>query len=345
MMSGGLGLRSLISLNEASNLKFGWELVTSSQSWAIIIRKRAIKNRKSVNYHIFSSIWSSVKSKYQSILDNSEWILGSGDSWCGPALSNFLNFPPNNASQLIACVSDFIVNFQWCFPPSVSQVFPQLLSLFNHTTIPKVPLEDNLVWAKAKTGNLTLKEAYLHKSPIGHKLHWARRIWSADIPPTKSLLSWRIMHDRVPTDDKLRERGCSLASVCSNYLSAGESTIHLFFQCNYACKLWSWFSSLLNINLQFADLVDIWKVCDRNWTPQCKVAITACIINILSTIWYSRNQSRYYNKKIFWKSTINLIISSVALSGNLTRKASAVDMAEFVSLKTLKLISTLLELH
>jgi hypothetical protein len=69
-------------------------------------------------------------------------------------------------------------------PPSVSQVFPQLLNLFSHITIPKDPLEDNLVWTKAKTGNLTLKEAYLHKSPIGQKLHWARRVWNADIYPS-----------------------------------------------------------------------------------------------------------------------------------------------------------------
>jgi hypothetical protein len=85
-----------------------------------MLRKRAIKNGKPINYHIFSSIWSYVKFEYQSILDNSEWILGPvdkiqfwSDSWCGPAIANSLTLPPNNASQLTACVSDFIVNFQW----------------------------------------------------------------------------------------------------------------------------------------------------------------------------------------------------------------------------------------
>ncbi|PNX59785.1 hypothetical protein L195_g059860, partial [Trifolium pratense] len=29
---------------------------------------------------------------------------------------------------------------------------------------------------------------------------------------------------------------------------------------------------------------DIWKLCDLNWSPQCKVTLTAAIINLLNTI-------------------------------------------------------------
>jgi hypothetical protein len=39
---GGLGLRSLISLNEASNLKLCWELLHSDESWATILCSRVI---------------------------------------------------------------------------------------------------------------------------------------------------------------------------------------------------------------------------------------------------------------------------------------------------------------
>ena len=243
---GGLGIISLITLNQASNLKLRWDLITSQQPWAILLRKRAIRGRKPINYHIFSSIWSSVKSDFQSILNNSQWILGSGDDirfwtdpWCGPPIADSLNIPPHQATNLSAIVSDFIFDFEWYIPPVVLQSFPHISSLFSHIFIPKVPLEDNLVWSDSKTGNLTLKEAFTHLTPPGQHLQWAKKVWSVDFPPSKSLLSWRLMHDRVPTDDQLMKRGCSMASICSLCFSSCETTFHLFFQCSFARKLWS----------------------------------------------------------------------------------------------------------
>lgn len=38
--NGGLGLRYLLSLNEVANLKISWDLLTSKEDWAIIIKGR-----------------------------------------------------------------------------------------------------------------------------------------------------------------------------------------------------------------------------------------------------------------------------------------------------------------
>lgn len=68
---GGLNLRSLHSLNNASNLKLYWELLNSEKAWAKLLRDRVVKNGKIIQYHIYSSLWSSIKDEYQVILENS----------------------------------------------------------------------------------------------------------------------------------------------------------------------------------------------------------------------------------------------------------------------------------
>jgi hypothetical protein len=87
---GGLGIRSLSSLNKASNLKLCWSLLNSQCSWAMLLKDRVIRGRRIIQHHISSSIWSSIKEEYSVIMENFIWLLGIGedinfcnDNWCG----------------------------------------------------------------------------------------------------------------------------------------------------------------------------------------------------------------------------------------------------------------------
>jgi len=117
---GGFGLRSLSKFNEASSLKLGWELMHSQDQWASFLRRRVKRGKHSLQYHIYSSIWSGIKEYMQVISENSTWLLGNGnsinfwlDNWCGDTLVNLLNIPPNLHHHLKVYVSDFIHDFQW----------------------------------------------------------------------------------------------------------------------------------------------------------------------------------------------------------------------------------------
>jgi hypothetical protein len=55
---------------------------------------------KTITHHIFSSLWSGLKSYCSHILDNCTWQLGIGnkinfwlDSWCGKPLATTLQIP------------------------------------------------------------------------------------------------------------------------------------------------------------------------------------------------------------------------------------------------------------
>jgi hypothetical protein len=57
MDEGGLGLRSLISINEAANLKLCWEFLNANEDWAQILKSRVLRGQKAINHHILSSLW------------------------------------------------------------------------------------------------------------------------------------------------------------------------------------------------------------------------------------------------------------------------------------------------
>ncbi|CAJ2666578.1 unnamed protein product [Trifolium pratense] len=147
-------------------------------------------------------------------------------------------------------------------------------------------------------------------------LHWAKLIWNCDIPPSKSFFLWRLMHEKVPTEENLMIRGCAIPYMCNFCCRHVESSFHIFFECDYAIKLWSWLAGCLNLVLQFTSMEDMLKLCELNWSPKCKITITAAIINLLNTIWLVGNQARFNNKFISWKSAISLIIASNSLTGN-----------------------------
>lgn len=315
-------------------------MLNSDEDWATLLKSRAIKKYKPIRYHIFSSIWSSIKAEFLVIEEHSTWLIGNGnsinfwqDSWCGDPLVSVLNINTSITNHLPQLVGDYIAGSHWNIPIDMLVLYPQLRSLVFKVIILVEDLKDQLIWKHAENGHLTLKDVYTFKKTPGTKKHWASTIWCKDIPPSKSLLAWRLMHDKVPTDEKLMERGCNLPSMCSLCSMHSETSFHLFFECNFAFNLWCWLASVLDTNLHFQSMEDIWTLCDRSWSQQCKVVVLAAIINIMSTIWFARKQFRFQGKPFNWRIAINNIIVAVSLTGNNTLKSSNSSVRDLIILK------------
>jgi ribonuclease HI len=341
---GGLNLRSLNTLNKASNLKLCWTLLHSQSSWAKLLRDRVIRRRKPIKYHIFSSIWSSIKEEFEAIAENSIWLLGNGeninfwnDNWCGTILSEHYNIPSQTKQLLTSTVSDYIANGHWAIPPQMELEFLNLSSIVNQAIISLETCPDSLLWQHTDSGSLELKDAYNFKMPQLQDLFWAKYIWSSDIPPSKSFMVWRLMHEKMPTDENLMTRGCAIPSMCNLCSKQVETTFHLFFQCDFARILWSWFAGCLNLTIQFTTMEDMWKLCDLNWSPQSKITVTAAIINLLNTIWLAKNRARFNDNLITWRAAIALIIANTSLTGNNTKKISSNSIRDFSFLKLFRI--------
>lgn len=124
-------------------------------------------------------------------------------------------------------------------------------------------------------------------------------------PPSKSLMVWRLMHKKIPRNDNLMERGCQIPQVYNMCYNSIETSSHLFFSCSFSVKLCSWLASSLNTSFPLTSVDDIWSICDKSWSPQCKLVIKSVIVFLINFIWYAGNEARFNNNCINWKSAIS----------------------------------------
>ncbi|GAU15839.1 hypothetical protein TSUD_236550, partial [Trifolium subterraneum] len=301
---GGLGIRSIIFLNEASNIKQCWDLVNSQDHWARLLRSKVLRNGRQISYHIFSSLWSGLKGVYEDFKQHSSWLIGNGgninfwlDNWCGQPLVHSLNIPDWIHPHLKSTVKAFVVNHQWSIPQALQLAFPNLYNIVQNITIPLGEVEDKTVWVLNELGDLSLKCAYDYKSSPSQPVHWGKLIWNISIPPSKSLFFWRVIHNKIPTDDNLITRGQHLPSICNLCLKHSESSHHLMFECSFAYNIWRWLSFTLSVPV------------------------------------ISNEPSKVQQKNIHWKSSISSIIVDVAFTGNATLKTASTSMSDFSILK------------
>lgn len=57
---------------------------------------------------------------------------------------------------------------------------------------------------------------------------------------SKSLVVWKLTHNKIFVELRIKSRGISLASVSYLCNLAEESSAHLFFQCKFSRSLWTW---------------------------------------------------------------------------------------------------------
>jgi len=129
------------------------------------------------------------------------------------------------------------------------------------------------------------------------------------------------------------EMGCNIPFMCSLCYVQTETSFHIFFDCIFAFELWCWLASILDCTLHFQSLEDIWTVCDRYWSPQCKIVILSAIINIISSIWFARNQLRFQGKPFNCRLAINNITATVSLTCNNICKISNYSVRDLFILK------------
>jgi hypothetical protein len=268
---GGLNIRSLSILNQASNLKLCWELSQSNLQWAQFLRSRVIRGTTPISYHIFSSIWSSIKHKFLEVNLNSSWQVGNGefinfwlDSWCGDPLTQALDIPHHLHHSLKANVKCFIENSQWKIPSCLLHAYPTLKFLIEKITIPLIDKEDKLLWTFSHDGDLSLKDAFSFHCTGGQNIGWAKIIWNTSIPPSKSMIIWRCLHLKMPTDENLSMRGCNLPSMCSLCGNNVESAKHLFLDCIFSQNIWNWLASIVQVNCHFLEFDDVFSICSTS---------------------------------------------------------------------------------
>lgn len=132
-----------------------------------------------------------------------------------------------------ASAKDFIREGTWFLPTELQNRYPTFLDKMKKVFIPISPGIVHIAWCDSISGNLNFKDAFSFLNPPASPLNWSKLIWKHFIPPSKSLLLWRLIHKRMPTDENLQARGCITVSICSLCNEIDETGEHLFLTCKF----------------------------------------------------------------------------------------------------------------
>lgn len=121
---GGLGIKSMKSLNNAALMKMTWKVMTGDSEFDNFIRTCF----KGSSYKK-SSVWHSFKEQWHIIQENIIWLVADGsnidfwnDVWCinmGSSIADFLDLDNSNLHNTVA---DFIEEGKWCFPTYIPEL-------------------------------------------------------------------------------------------------------------------------------------------------------------------------------------------------------------------------------
>lgn len=89
----------------------------------------------------------------------------------------------------------------------------------------------------ASSGRVTSKVLYLHLFPSSSDILLAKKILRNFIPLSRLVLVWRILHNKMPTDNFYFMFGFSYPSACSFCLFVAEDVDHLFLHYAYVCGI------------------------------------------------------------------------------------------------------------
>ena len=197
--------------------------------------------------------------------ENSVWIIGNSndinlwlDNWIGTSLVSLLNILMHMYPSLTVKLSTVIVDGKWQIARPLID-FPAVAENILNITLLVTPLPYKRVWKHATDGMLTARLAHMFLRPSLVRLNLPVVIWRTCIPPSHSFVFWRMMLSKLPTDENLRMRGCTIVSICVLCYKQAETSTHLFIECDFAVSIWRWLGVKLHCNislLSFSSLLD-----------------------------------------------------------------------------------------
>ncbi|KAL2228339.1 UNVERIFIED_CONTAM: hypothetical protein Sindi_1813600 [Sesamum indicum] len=208
---GGLGIRNIRDTVTAFSHKLWWRLRQNNSLWASFTISRYCKKSTPASTKDKpndSNIWRRICSIKSISQENIFWSLGAGnvslwyDCWL-PAGTLQSLIQPNRASN--ALVNNFWNNHTWDIS-KLKEVVPQhIIELI--LQIPINPQhQDFMHWKPSPHGFFSTKSAREITRDHKPSLPIFKNLWSPLVRPTISIFIWKVLHNWIPVDSRLKQR-------------------------------------------------------------------------------------------------------------------------------------------
>lgn len=255
---GGLGIRNLITWNQASILFQLWRIVKNFNSslwisWlrCFLLRNKGFWTMKSCSY----CSWAVKK-----ILDNRpiamryiKYVAGRNsnfllwhDPWLrdAPLLNQFdSRIVAAMQSSSLAKLSTFMQDDQWVTPVTFHVWAIELCRLLSNISIAPV---DVITWSC----DTSIKTSDIYEAIRCHTVGplWLKSIWHRFAIKRCSFILWLALKNRLLTKDRMANFGMNVDPCCVLCNQDVENVSHLFCTCSYAQTILSHCPSHLNAN-------------------------------------------------------------------------------------------------
>ncbi|KAL0293110.1 UNVERIFIED_CONTAM: hypothetical protein Sangu_3245600 [Sesamum angustifolium] len=269
---GGLGIRSLVSANQALMLK---------QLWRII-------------HHDGNSIWVDWVHRYrlQGSLTKSAMAPPSTfwqDIWHerGPLCLSFPQGPRITGLPLTTPLSSVLQRNQWCWPALTD---PEIVAQLPPTD----PTAADMICWNSSSGKYTLKSAVLLIQPSTPRVFWFGLLQGKFKIPRHGFILWMAILEKLSTMDKpwvpRAENGCVL---CGGQFD--ETHEHLFFNCWYSKRCLTILKRKIRFHWPFSEWQRGLTWASKKWrgTHLVNAAFRATLAALVYHLWTERNNRKF----------------------------------------------------
>ncbi|CAN1816063.1 Putative ribonuclease H protein At1g65750 [Linum perenne] len=335
-VEGGLGVVDLKSMNSALLAKWAWRFGKERTAWwrQLIVDKcgsgvsewRPFWKRSTSGWSVWR--WIVTESlclwEFGYVDPGGGWVSFWFDFWVsGVCLSEKYPRVVVAAQSQGAWVSDYLCPLdrsQWRIPMTTTlrggaererRDLMQFLDAIPESVLSEGPATLN--WPLEKSGCFTVRSLarrIIKRSFEGCVEFPTEVVWASHVPTKVSCLVWKVAHESLATVDKLRLRGLSMPNRCVMCCADGESVRHLFWTCQFAREVWSFFSSRLSVfgplPIDAKGFLWAWKGlnCDNPFEPCFRILVHS----VLWVLWSERN-SRIFRDR---SDNVQAVVSRIA---------------------------------
>jgi hypothetical protein len=188
--------------------------------------------------------------------------------------------------------------------------------------------QDEFYWTLHPNGKFSVKSHYqalLHTDILNIN----RLIWKVKAPLKIKIFLWYLRRGVILTKDNLVKRNWQGSKTCC-FFHKEETIKHLFFDCRFACSIWSFIQVVTGL-LKPHNIGHMFNGCLRGVNKDVKLLLLLGGAVTCWSIWLSRNDIVFEKKKVVYPVQVIYLVTHWLLTWAILQKPDLQDTVVAVS--------------
>ncbi|GJR58948.1 RNA-directed DNA polymerase, eukaryota, reverse transcriptase zinc-binding domain protein [Tanacetum coccineum] len=309
---GGLGFKSLELWNKTLLVKHLWNMASRKESlwvkWINVVKLKKMSVWDNNDDPKDSWGWKCLLNLKVWAGDDMRYIIRDGkstsvwhDKWNnGASLSSVINKKGICYARFsdLDKINDVINGKDWKWPSEWMTKYPWIKNI-KAPTLSNSP--NKPVWVDNNGNDRRFSTSIVWKDVIreNRKVSWHKTVWHPNCIPKHTFILWLAVKKRLCTQDRMAKWYPSKVFECSLCKKEPDSHDHLFFNCEYAQKVWKKVCTIARMKFKvdtWANLVDELSS-NQNRRNVWTVIGNLCLAAAVYYIWQERNLRLFQNSK------------------------------------------------